>query len=107
MQILWQLRAAGPRPAYSQPRLTAECNPPTNCHAQGLNYVSASPHRIPIAIVAAAQAAIEQTKNRYKEPAEEKISDGIDKISDSLKKLINEVTSIKRIYEKRDAKDNA
>lgn len=50
---------------------------------------------------------LEQTKNRYKEPAEEKISDGIDKISDSLKKLINEVTSIKRIYEKRDAKDNA
>ena len=29
------------------------------CHAAGLNYVSASPHRIPIAIVAAAQAAID------------------------------------------------
>ena len=29
------------------------------CHQSGLNYVSASPHRIPIAIVAAAQAAIE------------------------------------------------
>ena len=29
------------------------------CHGQGLSYVSASPHRIPIAIVAAAQAAIE------------------------------------------------
>ena len=28
------------------------------CHTSGLNYVSASPHRIPIAIVAAAQAAI-------------------------------------------------
>ena len=28
------------------------------CHAQGLSYVSASPHRIPIAIVAAAQATI-------------------------------------------------
>lgn len=28
------------------------------CHGQGLSYVSASPHRIPIAIVAAAQAAI-------------------------------------------------
>ena len=29
---------------------------------EGLSYVSASPHRIPIAIVAAAQAAIEQPK---------------------------------------------
>jgi pyruvate,orthophosphate dikinase len=32
------------------------------CHSEGLSYVSASPHRIPIAIVAAAQAAIEQPK---------------------------------------------
>ncbi len=32
------------------------------CHGVGLSYVSASPHRIPIAIVAAAQAAIEQPK---------------------------------------------
>ncbi len=32
------------------------------CHAEGLSYVSASPHRIPIAVVAAAQAAIEQPK---------------------------------------------
>ena len=32
------------------------------CHKAGLSYVSASPHRIPIAIVAAAQAAIEQPK---------------------------------------------
>ena len=28
------------------------------CHDAGLSYVSASPHRIPIAIVAAAQATI-------------------------------------------------
>ena len=32
------------------------------CHKAGLSYVSASPHRIPIAIVAAAQAAIENPK---------------------------------------------
>ena len=32
------------------------------CHSVGLSYVSASPHRIPIAIVSAAQAAIEQKK---------------------------------------------
>ncbi len=34
------------------------------CHDAGLSYVSASPHRIPIAIVAAAQAAIEQPKKK-------------------------------------------
>lgn len=33
------------------------------CHKANLSYVSASPHRIPIAIVAAAQAAIENQKN--------------------------------------------
>ena len=32
------------------------------CHEEGLSYVSASPHRIPIAIVAAAQAALEKRK---------------------------------------------
>ena len=36
------------------------------CHGAGLSYVSASPHRIPIAIVAAAQAAIEQPKKSKK-----------------------------------------
>jgi pyruvate,orthophosphate dikinase len=34
------------------------------CHDANLSYVSASPHRIPIAIVAAAQAAIEQPKTK-------------------------------------------
>ena len=34
------------------------------CHGADLSYVSASPHRIPIAIVAAAQAAIEQPKKK-------------------------------------------
>ena len=36
------------------------------CHEVGLSYVSASPHRIPIGIVAAAQAAIEQPKKKSK-----------------------------------------
>ena len=30
------------------------------CHDAGINYVSASPHRIPIAMVAAAQASIRE-----------------------------------------------
>ena len=34
------------------------------CHGANLTYVSASPHRIPIAIVAAAQAAIEQSTSK-------------------------------------------
>ena len=36
------------------------------CHSVDITYVSASPHRIPIAIVAAAQAAIEQKKTKSK-----------------------------------------
>ena len=32
------------------------------CHKAGLDYVSASPHRIPIAIIAAAQAALQNVK---------------------------------------------
>ena len=42
------------------------------CHGAGLSYVSASPHRIPIAIVAAAQAAIEQPKKKSKKKAKKK-----------------------------------
>ena len=34
------------------------------CHSANVSYVSASPHRIPIAIVAAAQASIEQKKSK-------------------------------------------
>jgi pyruvate,orthophosphate dikinase len=37
------------------------------CHGANLSYVSASPHRIPIAIVAAAQAAIELSKTKSKQ----------------------------------------
>ena len=43
------------------------------CHNNGLNYVSASPHRIPIAIVAAAQAALEKApKSKHKKPKKSK-----------------------------------
>ncbi|QUC65239.1 pyruvate, phosphate dikinase [Nitrosopumilus sp. K4] len=44
------------------------------CHGAGLSYVSASPHRIPIAIVAAAQAAIEQPKKAGKKKTAKKSS---------------------------------
>lgn len=45
------------------------------CHNNGLNYVSASPHRIPIAIVAAAQAMLEKpakTKRKIAKKAKKK-----------------------------------
>ena len=42
------------------------------CHGADLSYVSASPHRIPIAIVAAAQAAIEQPKKATKKKPNKK-----------------------------------
>ncbi|NNL58119.1 MAG: pyruvate, phosphate dikinase [Nitrosopumilus sp.] len=42
------------------------------CHDQNLSYVSASPHRIPIAIVAAAQAAIEQPNTKAKSKTKSK-----------------------------------
>ena len=45
------------------------------CHKSGLSYVSASPHRIPIAIVAAAQAVLEKpqkTNKKSKKKAKKK-----------------------------------
>ena len=38
------------------------------CHSADVSYVSASPHRIPIAIVAAAQAVIEQENIKKLKP---------------------------------------
>ena len=39
------------------------------CHRVGLNYVSCSPYRVPIARFAAAQAAIETPRNKQAKPA--------------------------------------
>ena len=36
------------------------------CHEVGMNYVSASPFRVPIARLAAAQAVIEQKRSKKK-----------------------------------------
>jgi pyruvate,orthophosphate dikinase len=43
------------------------------CHNENLSYVSASPHRIPIAIIAAAQAAIEQPKKAVRKPVKKAV----------------------------------
>jgi pyruvate,orthophosphate dikinase len=42
------------------------------CHKIGLNYVSCSPYRVPVARLAAAQAAIEEAKNAPAKPAAKK-----------------------------------
>jgi pyruvate,orthophosphate dikinase len=38
------------------------------CHRLGLNYVSCSPYRVPVARLAAAQAAIEEKRAGAKSP---------------------------------------
>jgi pyruvate,orthophosphate dikinase len=42
------------------------------CHKLGLNYVSCSPYRVPVARLAAAQAAIEEAKNAPAKPVAKK-----------------------------------
>jgi pyruvate,orthophosphate dikinase len=42
------------------------------CHRIGLNYVSCSPYRVPVARLAAAQAAIEEKRAAAKKPAKKK-----------------------------------
>jgi pyruvate,orthophosphate dikinase len=42
------------------------------CHKIGLNYVSCSPFRVPVARLAAAQAAISDTKSAAKKPLKKK-----------------------------------
>ncbi|NND86251.1 MAG: pyruvate, phosphate dikinase [Nitrosopumilus sp.] len=56
------------------------------CHDQNLSYVSASPHRIPIAIVAAAQAAIEQPNTKAKSKTKSKKSKAKSKTKPKKKK---------------------
>ncbi|MDF3058604.1 MAG: pyruvate phosphate dikinase, partial [Rariglobus sp.] len=42
------------------------------CHKVGLTYVSCSPYRVPVARLAAAQAAIEEKRAAAKAPAKKK-----------------------------------
>ncbi len=60
------------------------------CHNANLSYVSASPHRIPIAIIAAAQAAIEHPKSakNAKRPAKKIVR----KPAKATKKSVKKVT---------------
>ena len=75
------------------------------CHNIGLSYVSASPHRIPIAIVAAAQAALEQPKKSSKNTKPKKRLDRSTKkhAKKNLRKSakISKITSKKKKSKKR------
>lgn len=57
------------------------------CHNIGLNYVSCSPYRVPIARLAAAQGVIEQ-KKKAKQTAKKTINKAIKKASKNIKKAV-------------------
>ena len=57
------------------------------CHNIGLNYVSCSPYRVPIARLAAAQGVIEQ-KKKAKQTAKKTINKAVKKASKNIKKAV-------------------
>ena len=54
------------------------------CHKVGLDYVSCSPFRVPIARLAAAQAAIKEANEPKETKVEEKVEEVIDNVADRL-----------------------
>ena len=57
------------------------------CHDIGLNYVSCSPYRVPIARLAAAQGVIEQ-KKKAKQTAKKTVNKAVKKASKNIKKAV-------------------
>lgn len=57
------------------------------CHDIGLNYVSCSPYRVPIARLAAAQGVIEQ-KKKAKQTAKKTVNKAVKKASENIKKAV-------------------
>lgn len=57
------------------------------CHDIGLNYVSCSPYRVPIARLAAAQGVIEQ-KKKAKKTAKKTLNKAVKKASKNIKKAV-------------------
>ena len=57
------------------------------CHDIGLNYVSCSPYRVPIARLAAAQGVIEQ-KKKAKQTAKKTVNKAVKKVSKNIKKAV-------------------
>jgi len=66
------------------------------CHNVGLTYVSCSPFRVPIARLAAAQAAIKAKKEESQEKSEEKTTtkDFSEKVGEVAKEVVEETSKV-------------
>ena len=74
------------------------------CHDIGLNYVSCSPYRVPIAILAAAQGVIEQ-KKKAKQTAKKTVNKAVKKASKNIKKAVKKAgKTLKASAKKSNAK---
>lgn len=74
------------------------------CHNIGLNYVSCSPYRVPIARLAAAQGVIEQ-KKKAKQTAKKTVNKAVKKASENIKKAVKKAgKTLKASAKKSNAK---
>lgn len=74
------------------------------CHDIGLDYVSCSPYRVPIAILAAAQGVIEQ-KKKAKQTAKKTVNKAVKKASKNIKKAVKKAgKTLKASAKKSNAK---
>ena len=74
------------------------------CHNIGLNYVSCSPYRVPIARLAAAQGVIEQ-KKKAKQTAKKTVNKAVKKASKNIKKAVKKAgKTLKASAKKSNAK---
>ena len=74
------------------------------CHDIGLNYVSCSPYRVPIARLAAAQGVIEQ-KKKAKQTAKKTVNKAVKKASENIKKAVKKAgKTLKASAKKSNAK---
>ena len=74
------------------------------CHDIGLNYVSCSPYRVPIARLAAAQGVIEQ-KKKAKQTAKKTVNKAVKKASKNIKKAVKKAgKTLKASAKKSNAK---
>jgi pyruvate,orthophosphate dikinase len=64
------------------------------CHQIGLDYVSCSPFRVPIARLAAAQAAIKNEKEDKKKESEEKAREAVRSIAEGAKEAVDAISDV-------------
>ncbi|MBR6479754.1 MAG: pyruvate, phosphate dikinase [Clostridia bacterium] len=64
------------------------------CHEIGLDYVSCSPFRVPIARLAAAQAAIKNEKEDKKKENQQKVEAAVQSVADGTKEAVDTVADV-------------